>query len=99
VDGDLDDRVRRGPAVAFLLRIEDAHDGTVALAHGGETQVRQRDRAQLLAGVGGEILFGDASEVLSDEGSRRDGNARTSAPARTIDDALDQLVAGGGDGR
>ena len=64
---DLDDRVRRLPAVLLDRRIEDAHAGVARLALAREVPVRQRRAVQVGRRALGEVLGIDLAEVADDE--------------------------------
>ncbi len=64
---DLDDRVRRLPAVVLDRRIEDAHPGVARLALAGEVPVRERRAIEIGRRPLGEILGIDLAEVTDDE--------------------------------
>ena len=64
---DLDDRVRRLPAVLLDRRIEDAHAGVAGLALAREVPVRQRRAVQVGRRALREVLGIDLPEIAGDE--------------------------------
>jgi hypothetical protein len=97
-DGHFEDRVPGSPAVAGFLGVVDAHQRLGWLTHRRKTQVRQRCGRQLVAAVLGQILFCDAVVVLADEFVCRQRIGALAQAARARCDALDQFLAGSGNG-
>ena len=98
VEGDFDDRVRRPPAVARLVRVVDAHERAARLAHCGEAQVRKGCSGKIFGAVLGQIFLGDAAVVLTNEVFGLERIAATSGLPRGRGDAFDQLLTCGGNG-
>ena len=68
---DLDDRVRRLPAMFFDRRIEHAHPRASRVALAREIPVRQRRAVQVRGLPLGEVLRVELAEVALDEGLQR----------------------------
>src|SRR5262245_39347134 len=70
----------------------------MALALGGEAQMRKRGAGELIGCVFGQVFLGDTAVVLADERLDRQGVVALAQTRGLRGDAFDQFLASGGDG-
>ena len=96
VRDDHDDRVRRGEAIPFEVRVEDPHQRTAAAPRESEFEYGQRGAGEVLGGALHEIELGHTVIEVAREPVRRDRQTLAALAARAGGDAVDDGLTGGG---